>query len=85
MFHSHEPSSQDIKSLIDTMEPETYLKFKVNKVIDQRSNSYECGWFAMHFLVQMFDGKKFKDCTGYSDVTRAEREIKKFEKKFPLI
>lgn len=83
-----EPTPQimrDIKGLIDAMGPETYLKFKINKGIDQWSNSFECGWYAMHFLVQMFEGKKFKDCTRYSDVRRAEKEIKKFEQEFPYI
>lgn len=80
-----EPSEQflvDIKKLIDALQPETYLKFKVNMVIDQRANSSECGYFSMHFIIQRIEGHKFRDCTGYSDVTKSEKDIKKFEKTF---
>jgi hypothetical protein len=77
-----DPSDQfmkDIKLVISKLKPESYLRFKVNKIIDQRSNSDNCGLFAMKFLMDRYEGKPFKDCTGFSDVLKSEKKIKKFK------
>ena len=55
-----------------------YLMMKVNRVVDQRANSDSCGYFAMSFLINRFRGMKFKDVTGYSEITKAEKGLKKF-------
>lgn len=72
----------DIKKIIDKMDPDNYLKFKENKVIQQSVNSNNCGFFCMKFLIDRMEGKPFKECTGFSQVAKGEKEIKKFKKKY---
>ena len=74
-----------IKLIIGKMKPETYLKFKVNKIKEQSANTANCGWFCMKFLIDRFNGIPFKECTGFSQVAKGERDIKKFKKKFGYI
>lgn len=71
---------KDIKKLIDRIDPSVYLKFKVNKVKQQRENSDTCGFFAAKFLIDRFHDKPFPECTGFSDVVKSEKQIKKFKK-----
>lgn len=73
---------EDIKLLIDKIEPETYLKFKVNKIVQQRADSDSCGWFAMRFLMDRYNGVPFKEATPYSEVLQGEKDIKKFKEKY---
>ena len=70
---------QDIKSVISKLKADSYLKFKVNKIIDQRSNTDNCGLFAMKFIIDRYENKRFKECTGFSDVMKAEKKIRKFK------
>jgi hypothetical protein len=73
---------KDIKKIIDKINPDVYLKFKVNKIKRQSANSDNCGIFAIKFLMDRFQGKPFVDCSGYSDVVNGEKEIKKLRTKF---
>lgn len=68
---------KQIKVLIDKLDPPTYLKLKVNKIKNQRSDSSTCGYFAMGFIIDRLKGKKFKDVSGYSDANQGEKNIKK--------
>lgn len=57
-------------------------QFKINRVRYQRSNSSNCGWFSMKFLVDRYKGKSFKQTTGFDKLTKVlkgENEIKKFK------
>jgi hypothetical protein len=84
--YGDEPPNQflkDIKYLIKKINPDTYLKFKVNKIINQRSNSSNCGFFAMKFLVDRYNNIPFPEASGYSDIMKSEKNIEKFKKKFP--
>ena len=76
---------KDIKKLIDKLDPSIYLKFKVNKIKYQRENSSNCGWFAIKFIMDRFNGIPFKDCTGFSKVLQSERRIRNFKSKFNYI
>lgn len=73
---------KQIKSLVNKINPDSYLKFKVNKIVDQRANSDTCGWFAQKFLIDRFNGVPFKDTTGFSNVTKGEKNIKKMKEKY---
>lgn len=66
----------DIKNIIDAHKPDVYLKFKINRIKDQRENSSLCGFHSMRFLMSRFDGKEFRECSGYSDVLKAEKKAK---------
>jgi hypothetical protein len=71
-----------IKSIINKLHPTVYMKLKINRIIEQRANSSTCGYFAMLFLLNRYQGKPFKDCTGYSDVTHGEKEANELKNKF---
>lgn len=73
----------EITRVIQNLQPEVYLKFKVNKVKHQHSLSKNCGWHAMRFLMDRYSGKPFKECSGYTDLK--EDEAKKMKKKFGFI
>jgi hypothetical protein len=73
---------KDIKKLLDKIKPDEYLKMKINKVVDQRANSSNCGWLSMRFLMNRFKGQPFKECSGWSEVMKSENAVKKMKKKF---
>lgn len=63
---------EQIKTLLDSHDLDVYLKFKVNRIKEQAENSVLCGFHAMKFLMDRFNGKPFKECSGYSDVRKQE-------------
>lgn len=78
-----EPDIQSsIKRLLDQFNLPYYLKWKDNRVIDQRANSNNCGYFATSFLMDRFAGKPFKDASGYSNIQAGERKARGLNKKF---
>lgn len=81
-----EPAEQDIqeqvKQLLESYNLPYYLKWKDNKIINQRSNSSNCGWFCINFLQDRFEGIPFIDSTGFSTVMKSENKIKGLKKKF---
>src|SRR5690606_38174267 len=72
---------KDLKQLVDKINPSVYLKFKINKIKQQAEDSNNCGIHAMNFLIDRFNGKSFKDCSGWSDIVNSEKRAKKFRKK----
>jgi len=72
---------KDLKELVNKINPSTYLKFKVNKIKQQSETSDNCGVFAMKFLMDRFKGIPFKECSGYSDVARSEKNAEKLKKR----
>jgi hypothetical protein len=73
---------RDIKLIVDKIQPDSYLKFKENKIVEQRANSSNCGEFAIRFLVDRLRGNPFKDVTGYSEALKGEKDIDKFKQQF---
>ena len=63
---------RDIKSVVDKINPDTYLKFKINKIKQQSDSSDTCGIHSMKFLIDRFSGKPFKECSGWSEVVGKE-------------
>ena len=76
---------REIKRLVDKLDLNVYLKFKVNSVVQQRADSTNCGYFSMKFLAERFAGRNFKFCSGWSEIQKAERSIEKWKQKFPYI
>lgn len=73
-----EPDIQEqVASLLKSFDLPYYLKWKDNRIVNQRANSSNCGWFSIQFLQDRFDGKPFVDATGYSTVDKSERALKK--------
>lgn len=79
---------EDIRYIIDKLAPSVYLKFKINRVVDQRANSDTCGYMAMKFLISRYDkdnneeDNSFKGCTGWSDVMKSEAAAKLMKEKY---
>ncbi len=66
------------KYVIDKLDPKTLLKFKINKVIDQRSDTDTCGLMCVNFLKKRNRGVSFKNATGY--IEPHINKTKQFEK-----
>lgn len=80
-----EEFTRDIKSIIDKLNPDKLLKFKINSVRNQKNSTDTCGIQCVNFLRKRNRGISFKDATGYvepkidnSDKYEAEaRKIRK--------
>ena len=63
------------------------LQFKINRIKTQSVNSDNCGYYAMKFLIDRYNGKSFKEITKYNKligVLKSEKQIRAFKKKFHL-
>lgn len=67
-----------LKELVKARGAPYMLKLKVNRIKSQRENSDTCGGHSMRFLSDMYDGKTFKEATGYT-VENAEKLAKHME------
>jgi len=73
-----------MKQLMKKWSPENLIQFKINRVKFQRSNSDNCGYFAMKFLDDRYKGNTFKESTGFerlSKVIKGEKEIRTFKER----
>ena len=75
---------KDLKKFVDKINHNVYLKFKINKIKQQSAKSDNCGIFAMKFLIDKFNGKPFKFCTGFSDIVNSEKKAEKLKKKIRI-
>lgn len=85
---AEEPSNdflRDIKKVIDQMNINLYLKLKINKIIEQDSNTANCGWHSMNFLSRRFNDIPFREVTKYDDSKNCEKSINAFKEKFGYI
>lgn len=73
---------KDIKLIADKLDSPEYLKLKINKIVNQKSSTNNCGYFSCQFLLDRFSGKRFRECSGYNDSLRGERDIKKIIDKY---
>jgi hypothetical protein len=74
--------TKEIKNIINKINPDDYLKYKINRNVQQDKMSENCGWISIRFLLDRLNGDSFKKSTGYSVATsekRAEMLKKKFE------
>ena len=74
---------EKIKNIIDFIKPTVYLLIKINLIQNQAINTNNCGWFAIHFLLQRLLNKSWKFSTGYLDLK--EDQIKKLKKYYNYI
>lgn len=86
-----DPSKQvlkDLKHLANKINPEEYLKLKINKVVEQDNNTATCGFHCINFLVKRNSGIPFMKATKYEDpnhVKNSEDKIKSLANKFGYI
>lgn len=69
---------RQLKELVKARRAPYMLKMKVNRIKSQREDSDTCGGHSMRFLHDMYDGKTFKEATGYT-VAAAEKLAKRME------
>ena len=75
-----------LKRLVEKIDNNLYMKLKYNLVKHQSDvGDYDCGFYAMNALLNMFKGVKYKKWTKYQDI-RGGREAKmKLKDKFGYI
>ncbi|MGV8131482.1 MAG: Ulp1 family isopeptidase [Candidatus Pacearchaeota archaeon] len=74
---AEEPSElflQEIKKLIDAHDLDYYLKMKINRIKQQAENSALCGFHAIRFLIDRFEGKPFIEASRFSEVRQSEKK-----------
>ena len=77
-----------LKNFILDIQPDYYIKFKINEQKEQSINSSLCGFFACKFLIERLNGLEFKEITKYKSIKENEKDInnfKKFYNNFKLI
>ena len=57
----------DAKKLAKAINPNGFLKLKVNQIQRQSNDTDTCGYHAMKFIIDREKGKSFSDATGYHD------------------
>lgn len=58
---------KDLKDLVKRINPKTFLKLKINNVVNQDERSNSCGPIAAQFLIDRSRGKSFKEATGFKE------------------
>ena len=74
---------RDMKRVVDELNLPYMLKYKVNRIIEQKSSD-NCGFHAMRFLINRMKGNKFTEATKYN-VLSAEAKAKSMREKFGFI
>lgn len=77
------PTNQTLKGLkqiVDKMDPDTLLKFKINSVKNQDVNSDTCGWHSMNFLKERSNGSSFKEATGFESQDKQDNSSEREQK-----
>ena len=70
---------RDIKLLVDKINPNTYMKLKINMIKQQADDTENCGFFAMRFILDRFKNRSFKYASGGDKSDIGEYEIEKFK------
>ena len=73
---------KELKPVIDSMDLPYMLKFKHNTIRNQRANSSTCGFLAVNYLMNRYDGISFKECSGFDNM---EPQAQKLAKRFKYI
>lgn len=72
-----------IKKLIDAHNLDYYLKMKINKIKVQRENGSLCGFHAIKFLLDRYEGKPFKEVSGYDhEIIKGDEKARELMKKY---
>ena len=77
------PIMDNIKNILKLWKPGNVYQLKINRIKNQRNNSSTCGYFAMKFLKDIYDGKDFKEATGFKALEnsmKGEKKLKQFIK-----
>ncbi len=70
---------KQLKELADKLDPNTYLKLKINRIKHQQEQATSCGYHAMNFLLNRIErNKSFSQATGFDE--RIQDKSGKYEK-----
>ena len=68
------------------MDDSLYYKLKINRIKLQSGNTATCGAFALRFIVDMYEGKTFKNATHFADEhLEGEKSIRKYVSRWGYI
>lgn len=67
---------KDLLDIQKRMKPVTALQLKENKIVAQHTNTDTCGLHAAAFLKHRYAGHNFKECSGFNEATKREKELK---------
>ena len=73
-----------LTKLCTEMNIEYYCKIKYNKVQNQDINTQNCGWFAIRFLLLIYNDFNFKDATEYKNynIKQNEQDIERLKNNY---
>ena len=74
---------RDMKRVVDELHLPYMMKYKVNRIVEQKSSD-NCGFHSMRFLINRMKGNKFTEATKYN-VLSAEAKAKSMREKFGFI
>jgi hypothetical protein len=75
-----------IKLLVDKFADPLSYKLKVNQIKYQSDKTSTCGAFALRFIDQMYEGKPFKEASGFVDIhQQGEKDIRRYISKWGQI
>ena len=74
---------RDMKRVVDELHLPYMMKYKVNRIVEQKSSD-NCGFHSMRFLINRMKGNKFTEATKYN-VLNAEQKAKSMREKFGFI
>jgi hypothetical protein len=74
----HPPDKKMRRALTQMLGPHDKMQFKINMIQDQATNSMNCGWFAMNFLIKRYGGENFIQATNFAN--NNEKKIKSMQK-----
>ena len=71
-----------MKKLNKVLQPDQYLKIKVNGKAKQDKNSVACGYHSISFIMDRFRGKGFSQATGFDCIDKNEQKMEMLQDKF---
>jgi hypothetical protein len=77
----------NIKAVLKKFVGNKPLQFKINRIKIQSVSSTNCGYYAIKFLIDKYQGKSFKEITKYNKlmgVFKSEKQIEAFKKKINI-
>ena len=66
---------EQLKPIVESFDVPYYLTVKHNKIVAQRDDTQTCGYHAAKFIIDRYDGKDFKECSGFNNVAEGERVV----------
>jgi len=75
----HQAARRRLLDVQEKLNPTQLLKFKENRVCEQKANKDTCGEHAMSFLIRRYRGKPFPEASGFIDRSKeGEQALKTY-------